>query len=153
MVTTVSLSKIQEDAENQFRQGNFYCSEAVVYSIRENIDKNMPIELISSASGFPIGIGRSKCVCGAVSGGILTLGYFFGRTTGKDPKVNKTLDLAFELQENFRQNHGCLCCHIHTKKFDMLKGEHKNQCIQFTGEIARKAGEIISRELEITLVD
>jgi C_GCAxxG_C_C family probable redox protein len=47
---------------------------------------------------FPVGIGKSKCVCGAVSGGVMALGYFFGRTKGGDPKVQNTLELANELQ-------------------------------------------------------
>jgi hypothetical protein len=36
-------------------------------------------------------------MCGAVSGGILCLGYFFGRVQAKDDKVNKALALSNEL--------------------------------------------------------
>lgn len=153
MVKEVSIKKVREEAESQFRQGNFYCSEAVVYSIRKYFDNDMPEALISAASGFPIGIGKSKCVCGAVSGGILSIGYFFGRTKGADPVVQDTLKLANELQESFRKNHGCLCCHVHTRGMDMASGEHKNQCISFTGEIAEKAAEIIARERNIKVID
>ncbi len=109
----------------------------------------MPESMIAAASGFPIGIGKSKCVCGAVSGGILTLGYFFGRTEGADPKVDKTLALANELQESFRSSHKVLCCKILTKGMDMGSGEHKDQCVSFTGEIAEKAAKIILRELKL----
>lgn len=153
MVKEVCINKVQQDAEHQFRLGNFYCSEAVVYSIREHFDKDMPEQMIAAASGFPIGIGKSKCVCGSVSGGILVLGYFFGRTKGADSTVQNTLKLANELQESFRKNHGCLCCHVHTKGMDMASGEHKEQCISFTGEIARKTAEIIARELNIDVIE
>ncbi|RKD33445.1 hypothetical protein BET03_09340 [Thermohalobacter berrensis] len=149
----VSIKKIRNDAENLFRKGDFYCSEAIVSSIKNNFEINMPDEMIAMASGFPVGIGKSKCVCGAVSGGILSLGYFFGRTKGGDPKVEKTLKLANELQQSFRDNHGCLCCHVHTKGMDMASGEHKKQCISFTGEVAEKAAEIIVRELELENID
>jgi hypothetical protein len=40
-----------------------------------------------------------------------------------------------------------LCCSVHTKGMDMASGEHKAQCIAFTGEMAGKAAEIIAREL------
>lgn len=153
MKKEVSVKKIKADAEELFRKGDFYCSEAIVSSIKSNFELDMPDEMIAMASGFPIGIGKSKCVCGAVSGGILSIGYFFGRTKGGDSKVQKTLKLANELQESFRKNHGCLCCHVHTKGFDMASGEHKKQCISFTGEVAEKASEIIVRELDLTNID
>ncbi len=153
MVKEVSIKKIKEDAENLYRDGKFFCSEAIVSSIRDNFELDMPKEMISMASGFPIGIGRSKCVCGAVSGGIMCLGYFFGRSEGGDPKVNKTLELANELQESFKNNHKVLCCKILTKDMNFQTKEHLNQCVTFTGEIAEKAAEIITRELNIKNID
>lgn len=153
MKKEISIKKIREDAEELFRKGDFYCSEAIVSSIKNNFELDMPDEMIAMASGFPVGIGKSKCVCGAVSGGVIAIGYFFGRTKGGDPKIQKTLELANELQESFRKNHGCLCCHVHTKGFDMASGEHKKQCVAFTGEIAEKAAEIIVRELNLTNID
>lgn len=153
MKREVSIQKIRKDAEELFRKGDFYCSEAIVSSIKSNFEIDMPDEMIAMASGFPVGIGKSKCVCGAVSGGILVLGYFFGRTKGGDPKVQKTLQLANELQQSFRDNHGCLCCHVHTRGMDMAAGEHKKQCVSFTGEVAEKAAQIIVRELGLKNTD
>ena len=151
----ISINKVQADAEELFRIGGFYCSEAIVSSIRKNIDPGMPIELVASASGFPVGVGRSKCMCGAISGAVIALGYFFGRTnptSPTDPKSQKCLELAFELQESFRKNHnGVLCCHIHVKGMDMASGEHKAQCVTFTGEMAAKTAGIIARELGYTV--
>lgn len=153
MVKEISIRKVREDAEALFRKGDFYCSESIVSSIRDNFEIDMPEEMIAMASGFPIGIGKSKCVCGAVSGGVMCLGYFFGRTKGGDAKVQNTLELANELQESFKNNHKVLCCKILTKGMDMASGEHKAQCISFTGEIAEKAAEIIARELNIVNID
>lgn len=153
MKKEVSIKKIRQDAEELFRKGDFYCSEALTYSFKENFELDMPDEMVAMASGFPVGIGKSKCVCGAVSGGILTLGYFFGRTKGGDPKVDKTLKLANELQQSFKDNHGVLCCKIHTKGMDMASGEHKEQCISFTGEVAENLAKIVVRELDITNLD
>lgn len=153
MKREVSIKKIKSNAEELYRKGDFYCSEAIVSSIKNNFEIDMPDEMIAMASGFPIGIGKSKCVCGAVSGGVMCIGYFFGRTKGGDPKVQNTLKLANELQESFRKNHGCLCCHVHTRKFDMASGEHKEQCISFTGEIAEKTAQIIVRELGLKNID
>lgn len=153
MITEISVKKVKNDAEDSFRRGDFYCSEAIVNSIRNNFELDMPEEMIAMASGFPIGVGKSKCMCGAISGGVMCLGYFFGRTSGGDTKIQNTLTLANELQESFRKKHGVLCCHVHTRGMDMASGEHKSQCISFTGEIAEKAAEIIVRELGIKNID
>lgn len=149
---SLDVQQIQTDAEEYFRRGNYYCSEAVVASVRDNFAPEMPDALIAAASGFPIGVGRSKCMCGAVSGGVIALGYVFGRTTPgtpADPASVKTLELANELQQAFRDSHRVLCCSVQTKGMDMASGEHKAQCIAFTGEMAAKTAEIIARELEL----
>lgn len=149
MNASFSVEKVKADAEEYFRRGEYYCSEAIVASIRDNIAPEMPEAMIAAASGFPVGVGRSKCMCGAVSGGVIGIGYVFGRTgpsSPADPRSVKTLELANELQEAFRSSHRVLCCSTHTRGMDMASGEHKAQCIAFTGEMAAKAAEIIARE-------
>lgn len=153
MVNAVSVKKIRQDAENSFRRGDYFCSEAIVNSFRTNFELDMPPEMVAMASGFPIGIGRSKCTCGAVSGAIIALGYFFGRTTPGDPKVNRTLELANELQQMFKNEHKVLCCSILTRGMDMASGEHKNQCVSFTGEMAENLARLIVRELDVVNTD
>ncbi len=151
MTNQVSVEKVREDAENLFREGKFYCSEAVISSIRSNFELDVPEEVIAMASGFPVGIGKSKCTCGAVSGGVLSLGLVFGRTTGSspaDPLSVKTLELANELQAHFKANHKVLCCSVLTKGMDMASGEHKSQCVAFTGGMAAKTAEIILNHWE-----
>ena len=156
MVTEINIKQVKEDAEEIFRLGGFYCSEAIVSSVRKNIDPDMPEALVAAASGFPIGVGRAKCMCGAVSGAVICLGHFFGRhspSTTTDPKSVKCMELANELQASFRENHkGVLCCSVQTKGMDMASGEHKAQCVAFTGEMAGKAAEIIARELNLKSV-
>ena len=150
----VSIEKIRQQAEELFR-GGFFCSEAVVSSIRSNFELDLPEEIIAMASGFPVGIGRSKCLCGAVSGGVMALGIFFGRTVQKDPKVEKNLEVAKELHDYFKVANGknALCCRILTKEFDMGQGEHKEQCIRYTGLVAAKVAEIVIREYGLTNLD
>lgn len=153
MNNEINIKKIKFDAEEAYRVGDFFCSEAIVNSIRNNIAPEMPEALIAVASGFPVGIGKSKCVCGAVSGGVMAISYFFGRTKGGDTKVNKNLELAYELQEVFRKNHKVLCCKVLTHEMDMGAKEHKNQCVSFTGEVAEVAATIIARELGLKIID
>ena len=149
-----SIKKVANDAEELFR-GGFFCSEALISSIRSNFELDIPEEIISMASGFPVGIGRSKCICGAVSGGVMALGLFFGRTKQGDPKVEKNLELSKELHDWFKSSNGknSLCCRVLTREFDMSSGAHKEQCIRFTGMVAGKVAEIIVRELNLVNTD
>lgn len=152
MNSTIDIDKVREDAEGYFRRGNYYCSEAIVASVRDNIAPEMPEAMIAAASGFPVGVGKSKCMCGAVSGAVLSVGYLFGRTgpsSPTDPRSVKTLELANEVQQAFRDSHRVLCCSVQTKGMDMASGEHKTQCIAFTGEMAAKTAELIARELTL----
>ncbi len=155
--TAVSPKKVQMDAENNFR-GGFFCCEALMAAILDNFQPDVPKEVISYASGMAVGVGRSGCVCGALNGGILALGMFFGRTepTGpKDPTVNKCMALTHELHDWFKEANGknAICCRVLTREFDMGKGEHKEQCIRFTGLCAWKVAEIICRELGVKNLD
>lgn len=155
MEKKVSLTQVKQDAEAYFRAGEFYCSEAVVASLQKNIDPAMPNELIAAASGFPQGVGGSRCICGAVSGGVIALGYFFGRTapgTPQDPAIQTCMQLANELQQSFRlQHHGVLCCSVQIR--GLAPAEHLAQCAAFTGEMAAKTAEIIAQKLQLELVD
>ena len=46
-----------------------------------------------------------------------------------------------------------ICCRVLTKGFDMAGGEHKKQCIAFTGLCAGKLSEILCRELGVQNLD
>lgn len=85
----------------------------------------------------------------------MALGLFFGRTVQNDPKVEKNLEVSKELHDYFKvaNGKGTLCCRILTKEFDMSQGEHKEQCIHFTGLVAEKVAEIVVREFNLKNID
>ena len=156
-VKEISLKKVQKDAEDNFR-GGFFCCEALMAAIRSNFELDVPEEVIAMSSGMAVGIGRSGCCCGAFNGGVLALGMIFGRTVPagpKDPVVNKVMAMTKELHDWFKVANGknAICCRVLTREFDMGKGEHKEQCIRFTGLCAWKTAEIICRELGIKMID
>lgn len=157
MKQEVSLRKIQEAAENNFR-GGYYCCEALIHTIIEEFELDIPKEVIAYASGMAVGIGKSGCVCGALNGGVLALGMLFGRTEQDgptNPKSIKCMQLTHELHDWFKATNGknAICCRILTKEYDMSQGQHKKQCIYFTGLCAYKTAEIICRELGVKNTD
>jgi C_GCAxxG_C_C family probable redox protein len=148
MNVKVDFNKIRNLAEDYYRNGDFFCSEAIVKTIKDEFQLPISDDIIAAASGFPVGMGGSGCTCGAVSGGIMAIGLFFGRTEAKDEKVNKTMALANELHEIFKKRHKTLCCRILTKDMELGSPKHMEQCISLTGEVAEEVARIIVRELE-----
>ena len=151
--TSIDLAKVQADAEESYRKG-FFCCEAVMEVIMDHFKLDVPYETIRMASGMAIGVGKSGCICGALNGGVLAIGMFFGRSEHKgptDPNVVKCMNMTKELHDWFRENNTkkVACCRVLTKEFDMSQGQHKAQCIYYTGICAAKAAEIIARELNI----
>jgi C_GCAxxG_C_C family probable redox protein len=138
---------IRETAESYYRNGDYYCSEAIVKTIRDAFKLDVPDTAIAMASGFPIGMGGAGCTCGAIVGGIMALGMFFGRTEPQDPKVELTMKLSKELHDQFRTKHKRLCCRILTKGMELGSPMHMEQCIAFTGEVAEETTKLILREL------
>ena len=101
----VSPHAVLKNAEELYA-GGFFCCEAVMKAIRDAFQADVPESVIAMSSGMSIGAGRSGCMCGALNGGILALGMFFGRTTPdgpKDPKVNALMALSKELHDWFRE--------------------------------------------------
>ena len=145
----IDINKIRVTAENYYRNGDFYCSEAIVKTIKDEFGLAVSDDIVAMASGFPVGIGGSGCTCGAVSGGIMAIGLFFGRTESKDPKVDKAMALSKELHDIFKGRHNSLCCRVLTKDMTLGSPKHMEQCISFTGEVAEEAAKIIVRELNL----
>ena len=156
-VTELSPRAVQQAAEANFK-GGYYCCEALLYTVIKELGIDLPDSVIAMASGMAVGAGKSGCMCGALNGGILALGLLFGRSEQNgptNPKSVKCMELTHKLHDWFKANNGknAICCRILTKEFNMGQGEHKEQCIYFTGLCAYKVAEIICRECGIKNTD
>jgi len=137
---------IREVAENYYRSGQYYCSEAIVKTINDEFGLGYPDEIIRLASGFPIGIGGAGCSCGAVTGGVMAIGMVFGRAKPGDPSVEHCLSLSRELHDRFTERHGCTCCRSLIRGMILKSPEHLQKCVALTGEIAEETAKILVRE-------
>ena len=144
----VDLGKIRKIAEDYYRDGDFYCSEAVVKTIIDEFQIDVSQDVIMMASGFPVGMGGMGCTCGALTGGVMAIGLVYGRSQGKDPKVNKAMELSAKLYQIFCERHKVSCCKVLTRGMEKGSPEHMEQCIAFTGEMAYEAAKIIAENAE-----
>lgn len=147
-MVNVDLDKVRAKAEEYYRNGDFYCSEAVVKVIVEEFGLDVGSEVIKAASGFPVGIGGMGCTCGAISGGVIAIGLVFGRCEAKDERVNKAMELSSKLYNVFVDRHKVSCCKVLTRGMEKGSPEHMEQCIYFTGEVAYETAKIIMEELD-----
>ncbi|MGL4345817.1 MAG: C-GCAxxG-C-C family protein [Cellulosilyticaceae bacterium] len=147
MKKQVDLEEVRRVAEGYYRDGDFYCSEAIVKTIKDVFELPISDEVIAAASGFPVGMGGSGCTCGAVAGGVMALGLVFGRTQAKDKKVDKAMALSRELHEIFREKHKSVCCRVLTKGMRLGSSKHMKQCIDLTGEVAVEVAQLIMRDI------
>lgn len=143
---TQVVERVRAQAESYYRSGEYYCSEAIVKTIKDEFGLDISDRIIAMASGFPVGIGRAGCTCGALTGGVMCLGLFFGREAGRDPRVNHAMQLSKELHDDFKNSYKSTCCRVLTRGMDMGAKEHLQQCVAITGYMAMQTATIILRE-------
>ena len=110
-------------AAEYFKNG-FSCSESIIkWAIDENL---VPEELLPIATSFSGGMGVG-CLCGAIAGSQMVLGYVFGREN-KNGNENIARAKAKEFVQRFTEKHGATCCRVLTRGLDMASGERKAHC-------------------------
>jgi len=150
MDRTRVVAAARETAEGYFRRGEFFCSEAVVHAINELLEWPMPKEVTKLASAFPIGIGKSKCLCGAISGGAMALGMAYGRTHGEAMHAHM-FPVAAALHDHVKALYGSTCCRVIIKDFDFASPERKAHCVKITGAVTAWVTEQFLADPEVAM--
>ena len=144
------VEKAAKRSRELFESG-FYCAESVLLAVTEA--KGIQSELIPKiATGFCSGMGRTGNQCGALSGGIMSLGAFTGRNEPGEP-VDKNYAKVRELMEAFEGRFGsttCLGltgCDLGTEEGQIAFREQRliEKCYQFTEETTQIAMGILER--------
>ena len=133
------LDKVQSNAEELFRSGTFFCSESVVQTINEVLGNPYDESIVKMAGGFPIGMGKAGCLCGAVSGGQMALGMVYGRVKGEAMK-EKMFEEASGLHDYIKSEYKSTCCRVITREWtgdDFKSAARKKHCIKITGQVSR----------------
>ncbi|WP_138207068.1 C-GCAxxG-C-C family protein [Haloimpatiens lingqiaonensis] len=143
------LEKVRKTAEGYFDRGEFFCSEAVVKTINDLLDKPYEETVTKLASGFPVGVGKSGCLCGAVSGGVMALGMVYGRVHG-DKMNEKMFPVAASLHDHIKKLYGSTCCRVMTRNFEFASPERKCHCVKITGEVAAFVAEKFLEDEQIS---
>lgn len=146
-VTSVDYEQLQNDAAEIFNSG-FACSEAVIDTLRKHLHMELSDDAIAMSSGFPWGLGGGGCICGALAGATMCLGYYFGRRTPGDPKISRCFELTNELHDRFKEAHGATCCRILCRGLEKNSPERKANCTEMVKQTVVMTTELILREIE-----
>ena len=118
-------------AAEYFNQG-YSCSESI---IMEAVEKGLvPESLLSVATPFSGGMG-SGCLCGALAGSQIVLGYIVGRQNGRAA--------AREFVKKFTEKHKATCCRVLTRGMDMASPERKAHCTNMVQDCCKILEKII----------
>ena len=122
----LKLGKIRQ--ENQTagkRAGELFasglnCAQAVLQATTGIDDPRM----MEMAKPFGGGIGGTKCLCGAISGGVMALGL-----SGKGSRADK-------LTAAFKERYRVTCCVALSRPYEWKSREHLANCRKITEETA-----------------
>jgi len=147
------IQLIADKAQNLFITKQLMCSEAVLTVLNRSLSGGLGPGLdIQLASGLSEGIGGSGCSCGALTGGILSLGLFLGREKPGFMNNKTIMNASKELHDNFRNRFNSTCCRVLSKNVKHGSKDHyKNgaEIVRFSSEqtgriLLRKKPELIS---------
>jgi C_GCAxxG_C_C family probable redox protein len=101
------VSEVADLAEKYF-DGGFNCAESTLVALAIHFGKTAP-NIPSIATAFGGGMARTRNVCGAVSGALMSLGLLYGRSHSGDDK-ERCFALASELIQAVQSRWGSVNC-------------------------------------------
>ena len=126
--------------------GGFHCAEAVSKAIVEAFGKQPSVEIPKVASAFGGGAVKTfDGTCGALTGGLVALGYLYGRMEpGVKETQKKVFQLSQELGKRFVTELGASNCKSVLEKFGPQ--ENMNKCKQLSGTVAGMLSDILEEK-------
>lgn len=133
---------MKEKALNYYKQG-YSCSESVVHAAMDEglCDKN----LLAVSTAFSGGMS-SGCLCGAVAGAQMVIGYNYGKANSKENEESARAK-AKEMVEEFKKNHKATCCKVLTAGLEFGSPERKQNCTLLVGECAEILENLIGSKI------
>jgi len=135
--------EIEQKTFMTFHSG-FNCAESILKTFVELYSKKQETNLTKVASGFGGGIGGSHYeTCGALTGGIIVLGWIFGRNDPCDDK-QKVNSLSAEFRNQFLAKFNSTNCQ---NLLDIIRNpDSKLDCKKLTAEAAGILYDILEKE-------
>lgn len=122
-----------DSAGNYHKQG-YNCAESIFLAFRGVAAPELSEQMVRLATPFGGGLGRSGCVCGALSGAVMIIGAAKGRVTPDIPR-KESYELSNEYHNVFRKKFGATCCRVLVKD-EFGSKEQGRRCYSIISESA-----------------
>jgi C_GCAxxG_C_C family probable redox protein len=130
----------------EYHHLGFHCAEAVSKAIIEAYGDGTGNDIPKVATAFGGGIGRTKKeICGALTGGIIAIGYLYGRNAS-EAEWDIAAEMAAKLRQRFVQEYDTTNCGDLLATFGPQ--ENMIRCKQLSGEVAGMLADIIEEHLD-----
>jgi len=124
-------------AVENFKNG-YSCSESIA---KAAFDKGIiDMDLTSVATSFSGGMS-SGCLCGAIAGAQMVIGYLYGKKA--DDKGLKAREFAKEFINKFKEQHKATCCKVLTRDYEFSSPERKKHCTEMVSTSAEILEQLI----------
>jgi C_GCAxxG_C_C family probable redox protein len=98
----------------------------VILGVSKALEIEVPKEIVKTATVFGGGIGKSGCLCGALAGAIILIGYLSSKSEKE----------ASEFFHIFKGKFKSSCCRVLRKEMDFKDPNLKEHCAKITEETA-----------------
>lgn len=160
VVESAEISELAFNKAKQYEMRSGGCSQCSLSGVFDALGVEND-DIFKAATGLADGVGLSgDGHCGALSGGVLAIGYFFGRAKedfGDMMKLVKGNLLSKKLHDRFVEKYGaCRCADLQNSFFGRfynlydpeemkaaVKAGMLDTCSTLVGEVARMTTEII----------
>ena len=140
------MDKVSENAVRYFNAG-FNCAEAVLRAVAESVTGPGKHEWYKLATPFGGGVGGShEELCGALTGGIMAIGYLAGRDNPHED-ANFSKSLAVSLRSRFIEMAGCTRCQSVLDSLGPQQGHEK--CAELVAGTAQVLMEILEKNKQM----
>ncbi len=142
LVPQLTAAEEAEFAAASYYESGYWCGESVVKAVNEALGHPMPPDVYKMASGFCEGLGGSRCICGALAGGVMATGMVVGRSRPTD-EWEPSYDAAGELRRRWIEDQDAETCdEVVTRIGGMHLPERWAHCALLVGRTARWVVEI-----------
>ncbi len=142
-LTPLSRAEEAEFAAAAHYEAGYHCAESVVKAVNDALGNPLPPQVFGVASGFCEGLGGSRCLCGALAGGVMALGLATGRG-GPHDAWEPSYYATAELRRRWIDDQDAETCDEVVKRIGgMHLPERWAHCTMLVGRTARWVIELI----------
>ena len=137
------ISRIKKRAGDLYQSRQLMCAEAVVVTLNKVLNGGLSkTQAVLIAAPFSMALGGSGCICGALSGAVLTCGLFLGgdQSYRHRQRIRKS---ARQLHDTFKTINGATCCRVLSRSVRHDRRAHFKHCAHLTAGAAEMAARLI----------